>query len=54
MESTNPKHKIDDLGRVLIPKDVRAIMQWETGDNLEVVANPENGTVTLSLSAIND
>ena len=40
-------HKIDDLGRVLLPKRLRDELGWEIGDTLSL--NPENGTMVLSL-----
>jgi len=39
--------KIDDLGRVLVPKEIRAAMGWSTGDNLQIVCNPTDGTIAF-------
>ena len=40
-------HKIDDLGRILIPKALREPLGWNTGDDIVVKSDLENGTITL-------
>ena len=50
-ETTN---RIDELGRILIPNFTRVLMQWRAKDLLTITANPEEGTVTLSLAEIQD
>jgi len=46
---TNEKynHKIDDLGRLLLPKELRSILGWEIGDTLSLCR--VSGTIVLSL-----
>lgn len=38
--------KIDDLGRIAIPKDVRRSLRWMGGDEIEILPQ-EDGTVLL-------
>ena len=38
--------KIDDLGRIAIPKDVRRSLRWMGGDEIEITPK-EDGSVTL-------
>lgn len=47
MNTTGLVRRVDDLGRVVIPKEVRRMMQIREGDPLEILVNKENGTVTL-------
>jgi len=46
---TNEKynHKIDDLGRVLLPKELRSTLGWEIGDTLSLCRVSD--TIVLSL-----
>jgi len=41
------RHKIDDLGRVLLPKELRSTVGWEIGDTLSLCR--VSGTIVLSL-----
>jgi len=41
------KHKIDDLGRVLLPKELRSTLGWDIGDTLSLCR--VSGTIVLSL-----
>jgi AbrB family looped-hinge helix DNA binding protein len=41
MKALGIVRKIDDLGRVVIPKEVRRINGWETGTPLEMFATDE-------------
>lgn len=34
--------KIDDLGRIAIPKDVRRSLRWMGGDEIEIITNTNN------------
>lgn len=43
--------KIDELGRVLIPLEIRRLMEWQEKDMLEIIPNPDSGTVTLKRKA---
>ena len=47
MESNNSINKIDDLGRVLIPKEIRETIGWKIGGSLQLIPNPEDGTLIL-------
>ena len=47
-------HKIDDLGRLLIPKAIRGPLGWNTGDEILVKSNIEEGTITLYLNGENE
>ena len=38
--------KIDDIGRIAIPKDVRRSLQWMGGDEIELQINNDN-SITL-------
>ena len=46
MKSTGLIRRIDDLGRVVIPKNVRMALQINDGDPLEIFIN-EDGSVTF-------
>jgi len=43
----NCLHKIDDLGRILLPKELRKELGWDIGDILSLC--PVSGTVVMSL-----
>lgn len=45
-QSTGMIRRIDDLGRVVIPKEVRKLLGVEAGDPVEISVEPD-GTVTL-------
>jgi len=45
------KHKIDDLGRILIPKQLRTELGASTGDTL--VISYEDGVATIRLGESN-
>ena len=38
--------KIDDIGRIAIPKDLRRALRWMGGDEIEIISNPDN-SITL-------
>lgn len=38
--------KIDDIGRIAIPKDVRRSLRWMGGDEIEIISN-DDGTLLL-------
>lgn len=42
----NVVKKIDDIGRIAIPKDLRRSLRWMGGDEIEIIPN-EDGTVLL-------
>lgn len=46
IKSTGIIRRIDDLGRVVIPKEIRRTLNWHEGDPLELFPDGEDG-VTL-------
>lgn len=38
--------KMDDIGRIVIPRDVRNSLRWMGGDEIEIILNSD-GTVLL-------
>lgn len=42
--------KIDDIGRIAIPKDVRRSLRWMGGDEIEIIPK-EDGTIVLRAHA---
>lgn len=42
-----PVRRIDDLGRIVIPKEVRRVLRINEGDPLEVIADMVKGEVIL-------
>lgn len=38
--------KIDDIGRIAIPKDLRRSLRWMGGDEIEIIPN-DDGTILL-------
>lgn len=45
MKTTGMVRRIDDLGRVVIPKEIRQAMRIKEGDPLEIFADRNNGVV---------
>ena len=39
---TSVVRKIDDIGRIAIPKDVRRSLRWMGGDEIEVILNDDD------------
>ena len=37
--------KIDDLGRIAIPKDIRRSLRWMGGDEIEIIATDNDVTL---------
>lgn len=42
----NVTKKMDDIGRITIPKDIRSSLRWMGGDEIEIIVN-NDGTVLL-------
>ena len=42
----NVTKKMDDIGRITIPKDIRNSLRWMGGDEIEIIMN-NDGTVLL-------
>lgn len=47
MKETGIVRRIDDLGRVVIPKEIRRSMRIKEGDPLEIFVNAQDGTVSF-------
>ena len=47
MKSTGLVRRIDDLGRVVIPREIRRVMRIREGDPLEIFTNPNDNSVTF-------
>ena len=43
-------NKIDEIGRVLIPKKVREPLGWEKGNALEILTNAGEKSLTVTLA----
>ena len=47
MKATGIVRRIDDLGRVVIPKEIRRTMRIREGDPLEIYTTREGETATV-------
>ena len=47
MIKTGIVRRIDDLGRVVIPKEIRMRLEIIEGDPMEIYIDEENGSVTF-------
>ena len=45
MKATGVVRRIDDLGRIVIPKEIRKSLRIKNGDNLEILVDGENITL---------
>ena len=54
MKATGIIRRIDDLGRVVIPKEIRRTMHLREGDPLEIYLLKDGGCVKYSPLGIND
>ena len=54
MKATGIVRKIDDLGRVVIPKEIRRTMRIREGDPLEIYTNNDGEVIFKKYSAINE
>ena len=50
MENLNVIRKVDELGRIVLPKDVREMLGWEYRDNIMLSVDIQAKTLTLKLS----
>ncbi len=46
MKATGIVRRIDNLGRVVIPKEIRRVFEWKEGEPLEIFVD-EGGRVVL-------
>ncbi len=54
MKATGIGRRIDDLGRVVIPKEIRRTMRIREGDPLEIYTNSEGEVIFKKYSAISE
>ena len=54
MKATGIVRRIDDLGRVVIPKEIRRTMRIREGDPLEIFTDREGGVIFKKYSPLND
>lgn len=54
MKATGIVRRIDDLGRVVIPKEIRRTMRIREGDPLEIYTTPDGEVVFKKYSAVGD
>jgi AbrB family transcriptional regulator (stage V sporulation protein T) len=54
MKATGIVRRIDDLGRVVIPKEIRRTMRIREGDPLEIYTNNEGEVIFKKYSAISE
>ena len=54
MKATGIVRSIDDLGRVVIPKEIRRTMRIREGDPLEIYTDREGEVIRKKYSPIND
>ena len=45
MKSTGIIRRIDDLGRLVIPKEIRKNLRIKNGENLEIFVNEEDNII---------
>ena len=53
MKATGIVRRIDDLGRVVIPKEIRRTMHIKEGAPLEIFTDTEGGVIFKKYSPIN-
>jgi len=49
MKATGIVRRIDDLGRVVVPKEIRRTLRIREGEPLEIFTNREGGIVLKSI-----
>ncbi|MBQ5337663.1 MAG: AbrB/MazE/SpoVT family DNA-binding domain-containing protein [Oscillospiraceae bacterium] len=54
MKATGIVRRIDDLGRVVIPKEIRRTLRLRDGDPLEIYTSPEGEVVFRKYSALGE
>ena len=53
MKSTGVIRRIDELGRIVIPKEIRKNLNIREGENLEIVVNDNNITLIKHSPLVN-
>ena len=54
MKATGIVRRIDDLGRIVVPKEIRRILRIREGDNMEIFTDAEGGIVLKKYSPIGE
>ena len=54
MKATGVVRRIDDLGRIVIPKEIRKILHIKEGDPLEIFTDREGGVILKKYSPIGE
>lgn len=54
MRATGIVRRLDDLGRLVIPKEIRRVLGWKEGDPLELYCDRENKTIVLKKYEVED
>ena len=54
MKATGIVRRIDDLGRVVVPKEIRRTLRIREGDPLEIYTDREGGIVLRKYSPIGE
>ena len=54
MKATGIVRRIDDLGRIVIPKEIRRVMRLREGDPLEIYTEADGSVVFRKYSPIGD
>ena len=54
MKATGITRRIDDLGRVVIPKEIRRTLRIREGDPLEIFTDREGGIILKKYSTMED
>ncbi len=54
MKATGIVRRIDDLGRVVIPKEIRRTMRIREGDPLEIYTNPDGEVIFKKYSPVGE
>ena len=54
MKATGIVRRIDDLGRVVVPKEIRRTLHIREGDPLEIFTDHEGGIVLRKYSPIGE
>ena len=54
MKATGIVHRVDDLGRVVIPKEIRRTLRIREGDPLEIFLDRDGGVIFKKYSVLDD
>lgn len=54
MKATGIVRRVDELGRIVIPKEIRRTMHFREGDPIEIFTDKEGGVILRKYSAMGD